>query len=633
MIVNKSMYPIQTGFSVISQMQDKMATLQMQLGTGAKSPTLAGMGRDLPLSLSVRQRLDRIEGFSANIETVGLRLSFLDKTLSRFDKIEGEARNSAVQGQYGTGNINMATLPDLSKARFDEIVTMLNSEVAGRYLFGGATTDSAPLPNTNELLEGAGGRAGFKTVVSERKAADLGANGYGRVNTGITGSTVTLGEDGVHPFGLKLSNISTTAANTSVTYTSPAATNPPTAKNLSVTFAPAPAEQIRAGESVTMGFTLPDGTETQITLRATTDTPPGAGEFTIGADADATAANFKGALETRLTQVGGSELAGASVYEASENFFNGAGEPVLRVSGNPATSLRVATEADTVMWYRGQSPAIAAEGLGRLGISSNANAVTLQQTAPVSAKHGFQLTDVSGSTANITTSLTGTDPSSIGVTFANVPVPGETVTMTLTQPDGTNRTVSLTAVTGTPGPGQFRIGGDVNSTAANFSTALNASVTTAAKAAEGNPRQSVTAQIDDSTSTAYGMQANEDGFLRMIRSLGAMSVETYPDSDPNSKGRFDAMATRQHSQLSEAHNSERGSIEILTMELGIAQGSLENTAKRHTDYKAQLDNLLSDVETISKEDVSMEILALQTRMQASYQVTAMVSKLSLANYM
>ena len=31
MIVNKSMFPLQTGFGVISKMQDRFATLQMQL--------------------------------------------------------------------------------------------------------------------------------------------------------------------------------------------------------------------------------------------------------------------------------------------------------------------------------------------------------------------------------------------------------------------------------------------------------------------------------------------------------------------------------------------------------------------------------------------------------------------------
>jgi flagellar hook-associated protein 3 FlgL len=98
-------------------------------------------------------------------------------------------------------------------------------------------------------------------------------------------------------------------------------------------------------------------------------------------------------------------------------------------------------------------------------------------------------------------------------------------------------------------------------------------------------------------------------------------------------GRFDAMATRQQAQLSESHNAERGSVEILTMELAVARISLNTSTQRHTNYKAQLDNLLSDVETVSKEDVAMEILALQTRLQASYQATSMVSQLSLVNFL
>ena len=205
MIVNKSMFPLQTGFGVISKMQDRFADLQVQLGTGMKASTLADMGRDLPMSLSVRSRLNKIEGFSANIDTVNLRLSFLDKTMSRFDKIEGEARNSAVQGQYGTNNINMATLPSLSKARLDELVTLLNSDVAGRYLFGGSNTDSAPLPDTNVLLDGQAGKAGFKAIVSERKAADAGIDGRGRLGSthAVGTTTVTLAEDGVHPFGMR----------------------------------------------------------------------------------------------------------------------------------------------------------------------------------------------------------------------------------------------------------------------------------------------------------------------------------------------------------------------------------------------------------------------------------------------
>lgn len=645
MIVNKSMFPLQTGFSVISKMQSSMATLQMQLGTGAKASNLAEMGRDLPMSLSVRSRLAKIEGFSSNIDTVNLRLSFVDKTLSRLDAIGSESRNSAVQGQYGTNNINMATLPDLSKARLDEVVTLLNADVAGRYLFGGTRTDTAPLPDTATLLDGAGDKAGFKTVVGERKLADAGADGMGRLQTSIDAgtSTVRLSEDGIHPFGFKLSSVTSTSPNSSIGLQSPVPDVAPLGDTMSVTFQPAPAAQITSGQTISLGFALPDGGQTQVTLRAVTATEStgASDEFVIGVDADATAANFKTAMDAKLVEVGSSRLAAASTFAASENFFNAAGEPVLRVSGNPATTtgLRLATTDDTVMWYGGQSAAVSATGLGRLNIGTASDTVTLSEKAPVSPNHGFNLTAVSASTANITTSKVGTDPDSIGVQFSGVPAAGEAVTIDLTQPDGTTRQVTLTAVNGKSGPGQFSIGTDPSplvardQTAAAFSTALNQRLTEASKAAEGNPRQTVSAQVDDNTKVSYGLQANETGTLRMMRTLAALSVETYTEGDASSRVRFDAMASRQQSELSEAHNSERGSVQMMTMDMGIAQNTLKNSTQRHTDYKAQLENLLSDVETVSQEDVAMQILALQTRMQASYQVTSMVSKLSLVNFM
>jgi len=646
MIVNKSMFPLQTGFGVITKMQDRFADLQMQLGTGMKASTLADMGRDLPLSLSVRSRLAKIEGFSANIATVDLRMSFLDKTLSRLDTMESEARNSAVQGQYGTNNINMATLPSLSKARLDELVTLLNSDVNGRYLFGGSNTDTAPVPDTTTLLEGQGGKAGFKAVLSERRAADAGTLGNGRLASAHAAgtATVSLAEDGLHPFGMKLSNISTTAPNTALTYTAPVTTVPATAESLDVTFADVP-DLIVAGNTITMGFALPDGTETQVTLRAVTTAavPPALDEFVIGVDAETTAVNFKATLDAKLVDVGSKELSAASNFVASESFFNGPGEPVLRVAGgNPAmaTALRVADESDTIMWYQGQSPAVAAEGLGRMGIGTVTDTVTLSGKLPVTDKYGFQITAVSADTAHIDTTFTAataTAGASTSFKFDPALAANEAVKVTLSEPGGGTRTLTLTAVSGKAGAGQFSIGTNANETAANFAKVLDIVASEAAMTAEGNPRATVTSQIDDSTRVAYGIEANESGLLRLVRSQASMAVENFLDTDAgteaDSKARYDAMARRQQLQLSESHNSERGSIEILTMEMAIARNSLKSATTRHTDYKAQLDNLLSDVETVSKEDVAMEILALQTRLQASYQVTSMVSQLSLSKYM
>ncbi|HWA20237.1 MAG TPA: hypothetical protein VG757_14710 [Devosia sp.] len=494
--INRTMYPVQTGANQIAKLQARFNTLQVQLATGLKATNLAELGTDRYFDLSVRNRLGRIEGYQNNIDTVGLRLDVFDTVLQRLDAIEGDARVGMTPGGYGSGNINFGTAPALAKSRLDEVLNLLNTDVDGRYLFGGSVSDKKPVKAVDAILNGVAGKAGFKQVAAERAAADLG-DGLGRLQLAVGTDTVTLTEDSDHPFGFKLSTLTSTSS--AVTLTIPDGTAP---QDLAVKFDAAPI----AGESVTIGLTLPDGSEEGITLKAVTGTP-GEGEFQIGADAEETAGNFKAALESALTDMGQTKLAAASAFAAADNFFNGQGGSVLRVVGTPAnaTALAAADPATTVIWYSG---------------------------------------------------------------------------------------------------------GD-----------------------DANARQTVGAKIDETTSVAYGVQANESGLVQLVRSLAAVAIQSFPEADPTSKDRFDAIATRNIDRLAESHNSESGSIEMIAVELGNTKAAADAVGKRHTAYAGQLEQMLSDIETAPKEDVAMQLLALQTRLQASYEATSLIAQLSMVNYL
>ncbi len=484
--------------------------------------------------------------------------------------------------------------------------------------------------------------------------ADLGEDGIGRLDleqVSTAPATVRLREDGIHGFGFKLTE-DVFGGNSNITVIKAGLSAAP--PQLDFTF-PTPPEAVEPGSTVSMRLTMPDGESVTIELKAVAQAsdPPVPNEFVIGATPELTSEAFMGALEDTLKLAAEGELKAASTFVAAENFFNAAGEPVLRVDGGAsgdfynATSMKVADKANTVMWYSGTSAAVSASNLGRLTPERSGNVVTLTQNEPVSAAHGFDITNVGSTSANAAAVRNAGPPTDMTVTFgAGALTPNtDKVTVTLQEPAPSNKTreITLTAVDGRPGPGQFTIGATPDQTAENFETALIRSVTEAAADAEGNPRHSVSAAVEDSGRVYYGMQANESGYLRLMRSLAAMSVETYPEltnaADPNAvdlnpaKARFDAMARRQQLELSEARNVERGSIELVTMELGVARAAANAATARHTNYEAQLENLLSDVETVNKEDVAMEILALQTRLTASYQVTAMVSQLSLVNFL
>jgi flagellar hook-associated protein 3 FlgL len=312
---------------------------------------------------------------------------------------------------------------------------------------------------------------------------------------------VSLTEDGNHPFGFKLSTLSTSSAD--ITLTQPTGTPPDT---LSVQFTtgslPTP------GETVTIGLTLPDGTEEAIVLTGTTSGTPDPGEFTIGVTGATTAASFAAALTDALELAAGTKLAAASTYAAAGNFFNAQGAAVMRVNGPPfdtATSMVAGTSSNTVFWYKGE--------------------------------------------------------------------------------DSTD------------------------------------------------PRGTVNAKVDEGTTVKYGVQANESGLLRLMQTLASMAEAIYPNGDPTSPGRFDAMASRQVERLAINNTNSQGSIGVISVELSLALTTMNYAGQRQDAHRVQLDGMLADIETIPPEEVSVEILSLKTRLEASFEATSLVSQLSLVHYL
>ncbi|HEV7278513.1 MAG TPA: hypothetical protein VGN80_19715 [Devosiaceae bacterium] len=723
-IVGKSMFPLQNSIKNITGMKARFDQLQLQLATGKKASSLSELGTDRFFDLSMRTRLNKLESFGNSISSVNLRLDVLGSTMSRLDSIESDQRGLVTPGGYGSSGINLATAPELSKARLDEVLNLLNTSLDGRYLFGGSTTDQMPVAELQTILDGGSGRAGFKTVLEERTLADRGTDGLGRLDLAIVTDTVSLAEDGTHPFGFKLAALRSTAAG--VALSGPAG-DP---AGLTVQFTGVPA----AGQSVEISLTMPDGTEEIVRLSATegeggpssfsvsgpgstmasaasvataagplvvngqsfsigigddataiaalinstgtmgvtasvgtgvdagkliltgdspltdveiTGTVAGlnltAGTYAAAASPEASAANFAAALEASLTRLGQTSLAAASTFAAAENFFNGQGEPVLRVDGDPsfaeATALKAATSSDTVFWYKGGTQGIKAADLGRLALGTNTATATttVAEAAPVADGYGFRIAGFQGALTGATAALAGTSPESLSVAFSGAPAApaaGEAFTVNLDLPGGGTRNVSLRVAPGAvAGPGEFVVGATDAETAANFEAALRGGLEVAAAQAAGSARGTVRAQVDDGVNVNYGVQANENGMLELVRTLAAMSTTSYGNSDETAPQRFDAMALRNLARLNEGHNNEPGSLEVIAVELGLAQATMGNIGERHTAQKAQLEDMLGDLEGVNSEEVAMEILALKTRLEASYQTTSMIAQMSLVNYL
>jgi len=74
-------------------------------------------------------------------------------------------------------------------------------------------------------------------------------------------------------------------------------------------------------------------------------------------------------------------------------------------------------------------------------------------------------------------------------------------------------------------------------------------------------------------------------------------------------------------------------ISDIQTDFATAQLTMKDAQARQTQAQTALQNLISNTEGISQDQVAAEIMSLQTSLQASYQTTAMLSQLSLVKYL
>lgn len=585
----------------IFESRNLLSDLQEQLATGKKVKTYGDLGIVRNQILSLRSEIAQVGAYQKVGTQASIRMDVMVQSLERMQDLASSTRSDAMLTGFELQASGQTVYQKEVGGRLDEIISLLNASAGGRQLFSGRETETLPVVGPGVMLDGKGGQAGFRQIVDERRQADLGADGLGRLVLGgpeasmlgtavadladiggaaaaeftidiggniqtfdisdggiddlaaleaaidtafggdvativngnqlqltapnatdsititdvdagaaalaglTTGAaadpgTITLAEDFAgSPFGFKLSEVNSQLSGTTVT--GPAGGPPP---QLDVQFGGTLPQN---GETIRIGFTLPDGTTQDITMTARTSGPLGEGEFLVGADASETATSFQTALTSSIETEAQRSLSAASLFAASNDFFDfDAANPPQRVDGPPfdtATALVDATAANTVFWYKGEDSA----------------------------------TDA---------------------------------------------------------------------------------------------RTSALARVDDAVTTAYGARANEDAMRTVVKYFAAISVETFDVNDPNSQKRYTEMAQRANTGLSFGGSNQ--SLDDVITEIAVAKSTVERASERHKANEAILQGFVDEEEKADVYEVAASILQLQNRLQASLQVTASLNSLSLVNF-
>ena len=322
----------------IRNINQQLTDLSTQLATGKLSQSYSGMGTNEGFAIAGRAQLSNIGAYTDTITNVNVSINLANTALQSLTKI----RSTVQTGSANTAqdlNVNGQTIAqNTAAAQFGSMVGVLNTQTGNRYLFSGTAVNTQPVADAGDIINGTTTQAGFKTVMAERQAADLGANGMGRlVQSQPTPSSVKVSEDFAgSPFGLKLKAASLTMP--TATLTGPSGSPVSFSVDLN-------GVNPSNGDKLSVQFTLPDGTTEQIDLTASTATPTPLGSFAIDPgnpnavppvlpDPNVTATNLNNALNTAIKKLAGTSLVAASAVTAGDNFFNTVGSATANAAGS-----------------------------------------------------------------------------------------------------------------------------------------------------------------------------------------------------------------------------------------------------------------------------------------------------------
>jgi len=127
------------------------------------------------------------------------------------------------------------------------------------------------------------------------------------------------------------------------------------------------------------------------------------------------------------------------------------------------------------------------------------------------------------------------------------------------------------------------------------------------------------------------MRANEQALRMTVSSIAVMAAMKFDPNDPTTTVAYQAMTQRVGATLTGPAGTQK--IPDIEAEIANAQIIMKSANDRQTQTQSAISSMLDSVQGIPTEQIGAQILAMQTRLQASLQVTALLAKTTLVNYL
>lgn len=184
-----------------SQLKVQMDRLVAELASGQIHSVAEAVNADFTGLGSIESALSQLEAFSISLAETGAHVSAAQTVLGGIQDISGKSGPSFLVAANTANPMQIHTASTDAKQTLETVVSMLNTQVAGRSLFSGAATDRRALASSDEII------AAVRTLLTGATTAtdvidtvsDWFENGGGFENLIYSGSQTPLGARPIGP--------------------------------------------------------------------------------------------------------------------------------------------------------------------------------------------------------------------------------------------------------------------------------------------------------------------------------------------------------------------------------------------------------------------------------------------------
>ena len=126
------------------RLQTKYADINTQISSGLKSQDYKGIARDSQYLLAVESSQSKLSAYNANANTALSNINIMYSTLGNVEDMANLMLSSVTTALAGT-EVPAAIMKSQADNALQETAGLLNLMVAGRHLFSGSDTDTAPV--------------------------------------------------------------------------------------------------------------------------------------------------------------------------------------------------------------------------------------------------------------------------------------------------------------------------------------------------------------------------------------------------------------------------------------------------------------------------------------------------------